>query len=216
MTRCVQRAVGVLLEPAHAVVVTHARQDVAAAVAVDVDRVHEPELRGGAGAARRRLAPRPRSGMGADTSRRRATSSGRPHVGRRFEPSARREDVVAAVAVDVAGADAVPVAAIAHDVLGPACRPAGCTRRAGPSARSNCGSSSRALPSLSRSTSSANSVGKPLSISVAVPRPARLCQGSSATRCCSRSSRTGRCRPSRRRRRRSPSRRSCRRTVRSS
>src|SRR4030095_12832113 len=40
-------------------------------------------------------------------------------LGRRFEPSLRCEDVVAAVAVYVTSADAVSVAVLAHDVLDP-------------------------------------------------------------------------------------------------
>ena len=40
-------------------------------------------------------------------------------IGRRLEPAARRQDVVALVAVDVAGADAVAVAAVADDVRDP-------------------------------------------------------------------------------------------------
>ena len=43
----------------------------------------------------------------------------RARIGGRLEPAARREDVVALVAVDVAGADAVPVGAIADDVRDP-------------------------------------------------------------------------------------------------
>ena len=43
----------------------------------------------------------------------------RARIGRRLEPAARRQDVVALVAVDVARADAVSVAAIADDVRHP-------------------------------------------------------------------------------------------------
>src|SRR3954465_2551139 len=41
------------------------------------------------------------------------------HVGRRYEPAARRQDIVAAVAIDIAGADAVAVTVIADLVLRP-------------------------------------------------------------------------------------------------
>ena len=43
----------------------------------------------------------------------------RARIGGRLEPAARRQDVVALVAVDVAGADAVAVGAIADDVRDP-------------------------------------------------------------------------------------------------
>ena len=60
MTRLVQLAVGALLEPEHAEVVTRRRDDVVAAVAVDVEHVHESELghsAGGAAGLARRGAP---------------------------------------------------------------------------------------------------------------------------------------------------------------
>ena len=41
------------------------------------------------------------------------------HIGGRFQPAFGREDVVAPVAIDIAHADAVAVALLAHDVLHP-------------------------------------------------------------------------------------------------
>ena len=108
-----------LLEPEDAVVVAGGGDDIVPAVAVDVDDVHEAELadaRGRVGLGRRR-------GRGDGNVDGLPDRMERPvpcaRIGRRLEPAARRQDVVALVAVDVARADAVAVGAIADDVRDP-------------------------------------------------------------------------------------------------
>ncbi len=82
----------------------------------------------------------------------------RTRIGRRLEPPAWREDVVALVAVDVARADAVAVRAIAHDV---GTQALSLTSYQAWPVPFSCARISCALPSLSRSTRSANSMLKP-------------------------------------------------------
>ena len=87
----------------------------------------------------------------------------RAWIGGGFQPAARGQDVIALVAVDVAHADAVPVGAIAHDVLRPTRRSSLRTRLA--ACRSAARRSPSARPSLSTSASTANSTLPPPLIS---------------------------------------------------
>jgi hypothetical protein len=121
-------SVGGLLVPREAVVMGHTGEHVFAAVAVDVEQVHEAEL-GAAGVAgglsgsgRARCGGEGasaggRDGVGAPVERMELPIAGSVDVGGSLKPALRGEDVVAAIAVHVADTDAVAVALVADDVL---------------------------------------------------------------------------------------------------
>ena len=78
--------------------------DILASIAIDVEHVHEPEF------PRARLTP---------IGRMERPFASRPRVGGRFQPSLRRQDIVAPVAVEIARANAVAVTLHTHHMPHP-------------------------------------------------------------------------------------------------